>query len=62
MSVVSESEVLVMFVTADGEDTATKVFRTAKNFIMCEGGKKKSKENSKLSVNHIYKTIFKGNV
>ena len=46
----SESEVLVTFVTENGEDTAKKVFRTAKNDIMCEGGKKKTKENTKFSV------------
>ena len=53
-----ESEVLVMFVTADGEDTAWKVFRRAQNFITCEGGKKYTKDRIKISDIRIYKTIF----
>ena len=40
MSVVSEGEVLVMFVTENGEDSAKNVFRTAKIYIIYEGGKK----------------------
>jgi hypothetical protein len=33
MSFMSETEVLVMFVTVDGEVNAMKIFRRAQNFI-----------------------------
>ena len=49
-----ESGGLVMFVTADDEDTARTVFRRAKNYRKCEGGKKENKEDTKFSDNHIY--------
>jgi hypothetical protein len=58
LRVVGESEVLVMFVTADGEDTARNVFRRAQNYITCEGGKKNTKDRIKISDIHNYKTIF----
>ena len=43
VNVVREKEVLVMFVTADGEDLARKFFRRAQNIIKCKGRKKGNK-------------------
>ena len=53
-----ESGGLVMFVTADDEDTARTVFRRAKNYRKCEGGKKENKEDKKFSDNRIYIYIY----
>jgi hypothetical protein len=44
-SVVSESEVLVMFVRVDGEDFVRKMFRRAQNSIKFEGRERKSRYN-----------------
>jgi hypothetical protein len=38
---VSDGEMLVMFVTADGEDNTRKIFRRAQSGIKCEGRKRK---------------------
>jgi len=58
MKFVGEREVLVMFVTADGEDIARNFFRRAQNGIKCEGGKKKTKDRIKISDNIIFKIIL----
>jgi hypothetical protein len=47
-----------MIVTADGVDSARKIFRRAQNGIKCEGGRKKTTEWVHISDNHVYKIIF----
>ena len=54
VSVVSESELLVMFVIVDGEANARKIFRRAQNDIKSEGWEKKMKEVIESSNNHIF--------
>jgi len=55
VSFVSDSEVLVMFVTVDGECAARKIFRGTQIGINCEGRKKKINEDLKNSDNYIFK-------
>jgi hypothetical protein len=47
VSVVSEWEVVVMFLTVEGEGTAGKIFRRAQNCINYEGWENKIKEDLK---------------
>ena len=54
-----DSEVLVIFVTANGEVLVRKIFRRSQNIIKCEGGKMKTKEGIKISNKNIYKIVFK---
>jgi hypothetical protein len=54
VSVVSESDVLVMFVTLDREFNTKKIFRRTPNGTNPEGWRKKTKEVIKSSNNHIF--------
>jgi hypothetical protein len=60
-SVVSDSEVLVMFVTVDGENPVRKIFRTTKNSIKCEGRGKKTKVELKNRIIIYLREIFTAN-
>lgn len=52
---ISDSVLLVMFITVDGEGAARKIFRGGQNGINCEGMDKKIKEYIKNSNNYILK-------
>jgi hypothetical protein len=59
VSIVSESEVLVVFVTTDGEDLTMEVFIRAQNCIKSELWEQKMKEVVKSQNNHIFNKFHK---